>query len=72
MRKEAPIALQDITGQEATVVLKFSEALHGCDDEMLRLASPRHWGVVLHRWPVPARAGLSRLSDLQPAEAVVR
>ncbi len=35
--REAPITLQDIDGQEATVLLKFSEALQGCADGKLRI-----------------------------------
>lgn len=34
---EAPITLQDIKGQEAKVLLKFSEALQGCADGKLRI-----------------------------------
>lgn len=34
---EAPIALQDINGQDATVLVKYSEALQGCADWKLQI-----------------------------------
>ncbi|BEP95796.1 hypothetical protein GmRootA79_41800 [Acidovorax sp. A79] len=35
--KQVPIVLEDVDGEEATVLLKFSEALHGCTDRKLKI-----------------------------------